>query len=113
METDVRWNFGSGFPYTPTQGNYENIIFQNGINTNYITSNGVLGTIYGNVNSQRLPTYHRLDISIKRQFLLGKNTSVDAVFSVTNVYDRKNIFYYDRITNQTRESNAYNAKYRN
>ncbi len=99
-ETDVRWNFGSGFPYTPTQGNYENIIFQNGINTNYITSNGVLGTIYGNVNSQRLPTYHRLDISIKRQFLLGKNTSVDAVFSVTNVYDRKNIFYYDRITNQ-------------
>ncbi len=22
-ETDVRWNFGLGFPYTPTQGNYK------------------------------------------------------------------------------------------
>jgi hypothetical protein len=99
-ETDVRWNFGSGFPFTPTQGNYENITFQNGINTNYITANGTLGTLYGNIDSQRLPAYHRLDVSIKRHFMLGQNTSFDVVFSVTNVYNRKNIFYIDRVTDQ-------------
>ncbi|NTW33362.1 MAG: TonB-dependent receptor plug domain-containing protein, partial [Bacteroidetes bacterium] len=97
---DIRWNFGSGFPFTPTQGNYENITFPDGINTNYTISNGQLALIYADINSGRLPTYHRLDLTIKRHFILGKNSGLDAVFSVTNLYNRKNIFYQDRITHE-------------
>jgi len=97
---DVRWNLGSGFPFTLTQGYYENLTFPNGINTNYTTENGALGVIYDALNGGRLPYYHRLDITVKRHFLLGQFTSMDGIVSVTNVYNRKNIFYQDRITNE-------------
>ena len=32
-KADIRWNLGSGFPFTQTQGFYENLTFANGINT--------------------------------------------------------------------------------
>lgn len=95
-EFDCRWNFGSGFPFTPTQGFYEDIKFTS-INTNYVTANGSLGIQYGDLNSKRLPHYHRLDITLKRKFEFRKNITLDAVASITNVYNRENIFYFDRV----------------
>jgi hypothetical protein len=97
---DIRWNLASGFPFTLTQGYYENIPFSGGINSNYTTENGELGTIYADQNGGRLPYYHRLDLTIKRHFMLGQFTSLDANFSSINVYDRANIFYVDRITQE-------------
>ena len=97
---DIRWNLGSGFPFTLTQGYYENLTFTGGINTDYTTNNGDLGIIYSDLNGGRLPYYHRLDMTIKKHFELGEYTNLDAIFSVTNVYDRKNIFYQDRITHE-------------
>ena len=99
-EFSARWNFGSGFPFTKTQGYYENIDFSGGINTDYTNSNGKLAFIYDKYDGGRLPAYHRLDLSIKKKYYLGKNTVLETTFSVTNVYDRQNIFYADRITNQ-------------
>ncbi len=96
----LRWNFGSGFPFTKTQGYYEKIPFINGLNTNYITTNGELGIQYAKLNGGRLPTYHRLDINITHTFEIGEHSKLDANISVTNVYDRKNIFYKNRITNK-------------
>ncbi|MCB2219704.1 MAG: TonB-dependent receptor [Bacteroidetes bacterium] len=97
-EINARWNFGSGFPFTLTQGYYGLLTFQNGIYTNYTTENEDLGILYGDLNTGRLPTYHRLDIGIKKTFVLGYNTKLEASFSVTNVYNRENIFYTDRLT---------------
>jgi len=97
---DIRWNLGSGFPFTLTQGYYENLTFTDGINTDYTTENGELGIIYSDLNGGRLPYYHRLDFTIKKHFELGEYTNLDAIFSVTNLYDRKNIFYQDRITHE-------------
>jgi hypothetical protein len=96
-EASVRWNYGSGFPFTPTAGFYEAISFQNGITTDYTTQNGNLGYFYGELNSRRLPDYHRLDASVKRSFIFTKRNYLDIIFSVTNVYSRNNIFYFDRI----------------
>jgi hypothetical protein len=96
-EASLRWNFGSGFPFTPTAGFFEAISFQNGITTDYTTQNGNLGYFYGELNSRRLPDYHRLDATIKRSFIFTKRNYLDIVFSVTNVYSRNNIFYFDRI----------------
>ncbi|MFA4852975.1 MAG: hypothetical protein WC599_10690, partial [Bacteroidales bacterium] len=97
---DLRWNLGSGFPFTLTQGYYENIPFADGINTDYTTTNGQLGIIYADLNKGRLPYYHRLDVTLKRHFILGQNSGMDAIISVANLYNRKNIFYQDRITHE-------------
>ena len=93
-----RWSYGSGYPFTPTQGMYESINFDNGIGTDYVIDNGSYGIAYGEYNSARLPNYHRLDLSAKRRFSIGKRSILDLNFSVTNVYNRNNIFYFDRIT---------------
>ena len=39
-----------------------------GINTDYISQNGELDVIYGELNQGRLPYYHRLDLSISKSF---------------------------------------------
>ena len=96
-EFSTRWNLGSGFPFTQTQGFYEKIPFHDGINTDYTTANGELGIVYGPLNQGRLPYYHRLDMNVKRLFVLGDYTNLEVTLSVTNVYNRNNIFYFDRI----------------
>jgi hypothetical protein len=96
-EFDARWNFGSGFPFTPTQGFYENLTFQNGVQTNYNTANGTMGIIYGEFNTQRLPSFHRLDLTLKKKFQISEKSTLETVASVTNAYNRQNIFYFDRV----------------
>ncbi|MBE0640961.1 MAG: TonB-dependent receptor, partial [Bacteroidales bacterium] len=99
-EINARWNFGTGFPFTQSQGYYGKIPFTGGVNTDYTTFNEWLGVLYGELNKGRLPTYHRLDFTVKRLFELGKDRTLEAVVSVTNVYDRDNVFYFDRISNE-------------
>jgi hypothetical protein len=89
--------FGSGFPFTQTQGYYEKYNFQQGIGTDYTAANGQLGIIYAQINRGRLPYYHRLDFSIKRKWVFREGSEFNLLFSITNVYNRSNIFYYDRI----------------
>ncbi len=96
-EFNARWNYGSGFPFSKTGGFYEYLNFSDGLQTDYTTDNGYLGIIYGDLNAGRLPDYHRLDISLKKVFYVGKNSNLDATVSVINVYNRANIFYFDRV----------------
>lgn len=95
---NVRWNLGSGFPFSQTQGFYELLSFADGVNTDYTTDNGSVGVIYADYDSGRLPYYHRLDVSVNKLFYFGKNMELEINLGVTNVYNRKNIFYFDRIT---------------
>ena len=98
-ETSLRYNFGTGFPFTYTQGYYEKFNFTDGIAANYITGQGGLGIKYDALlNAGRLPNYHRVDFSIKRKFFIGKRGVLEANFSITNVINRANIFYFDRVT---------------
>jgi hypothetical protein len=100
FELSLRWNYGSGFPYSPTASMVELLDFSNGINSNFISQNGTLTTIYGDLNSERLPNYHRLDLSAKKRFDIGKRSVLEINFSLTNVYNRNNLFYWNRITSQ-------------
>jgi hypothetical protein len=93
----ARWNYGSGFPFTQTQGFYEGTTLNNNLNQNYTTSNGSLGTTYGALNQGRLPQYHRLDLNIKRTQPVGDRATLEFTAGVTNAYDRQNIFYFDRV----------------
>ncbi len=100
-EFGARWNLGSGFPFTKTQGFYSNYNFNDGVSTDVLGGNfgaADLGIIYdGQRNTGRLPYYHRLDISLKRTIKYGKYGQAEIVASATNVYDRPNIFYFDRV----------------
>lgn len=95
---DMRWNYGSGFPFTETQGYYENINFEDGINTDITQSNGDLGIYYADYNRGQMPDYHRLDVSIKKKIVFSKNSIMETTLSISNLYDRANIFYYDQLT---------------
>jgi|FLOH01.1.fsa_nt_gi hypothetical protein len=99
-EFGARWNLGTGFPFTQIQGFYEYLTFPGGVNTDYTSENGQIGIIYGDLFKGRLPIYHRLDIDLKRNFYLSANTKLVLDLSVTNVYDRENIFYVDLVTNE-------------
>jgi hypothetical protein len=94
---DARWNIGSGFPFTQTQGFYPSMDFSDGINTNYTSESGELGIIYAGLNEGRLPWYHRLDIALKKEQKLSKHSTFEWNVGVTNVYNRENIFYFNRI----------------
>jgi len=96
-KADMRWNLGSGFPFTQTQGFYENLTFSDGINMEYTSTNGELGIEYAELNEGRLPFYHRLDASISKSIKLNKNSELDMTLSVTNAYNRENIFYFNRV----------------
>lgn len=96
-EFSARWNFGSGFPYTMTKGIYELLPFYD-INTDYGTGNGEIGIYYSALNQGRLPYYHRFDISAKRKFSLGRRSILEVNASITNVYNRENMFYFNRLT---------------
>ena len=99
-KADARWNLGSGFPFTQTQGFYENIPFSDGINTDYTSENGELEIVYAELNKGRLPYYHRLDLSLSKTIEISKNTILEITASVTNAYNRNNIFYINRITDE-------------
>ena len=99
-KADARWNLGSGFPFTQTQGFYENIPFSDGINTDYTSENGELEISYAELNKGRLAYYHRLDLSLSKTIEISKNTILKITASVTNAYNRNNIFYINRITNE-------------
>ena len=100
-ELNIRWNLGSGLPFTPTAGYYQGENFSGGVTSNYVTNNpSSITTLLGTFNSQRLPYYHRLDITFKKQFNFKNKDVMEIVASITNVYNRNNIFYVNRITSK-------------
>lgn len=99
MEFNIRWNLGSGLPFTPNAGNYQAETFANGVTSNYVTNNpSYITMMLGTFNSQRLPYYHRLDITFKKHFTFKNKDVLEMIASVTNVYNRNNIFYVNRVT---------------
>ena len=99
-QVDVRWNYGSGFPYSQDQAIYPHSTLGGTISGDYISENEDLYYLLANLNGGRLPSYQRMDFSMKKKFYLGERNVIDLSASVTNVYNYKNIFYVDRITSE-------------
>ena len=97
-QVDARWNFGTGFPFTQTQAYYPHYNPGN-INDDYIHGNEDVYFFLAELNGSRLPSYHRLDIGAKKKFFLGERNTLELSISFSNVYNYKNVFYVDRITN--------------
>jgi hypothetical protein len=101
-EFGFRYNFGSAFPFTQTIGFIEDPSFNDQpVLPSILTGNGDLGVLLSpDRNGGRLSDFHRLDLSLKKKLEFGKSTRLEVTASVTNAYNRENIFYVDRITNE-------------
>jgi len=76
---------GSGRPSTPATGTQQ-VWFPSGDSVYEVT--------FGAKNSERLPPYHRLDVSMRRDLRL-RAAAVGVGATLFNVYDRQNVAYRD------------------
>ena len=58
----------------------------------YIIQGNIINQ-YGDVNSFRMPPYHRMDVSLTRKIITRKNWSSECIFSVYNIYNRANPYF--------------------
>jgi hypothetical protein len=98
LNVKARWNLGSGFPFTPSYGMYETLATGYGRLTLDPGTSGDLGIWYGTLNSGRMPWYHRLDISVQKTWPFRNGHGLVLSLGIMNVYNRRNVFYVDRIT---------------
>ncbi len=100
-EVSAKWNMGSGLPFTQTQGYYQPPGISEGIATDYIIANtSELGIQFAPLNEGRLPYYHRLDLNLRRIFKFSNKMELETNVGVTNMYNRENVFYIDRVTGE-------------
>lgn len=96
-EASAIWTYNTGLPFTPLVGFYDRAEIGNLHSYPYITESYSPYSLLGDKNIGRLPDYHRLDLSVSKSFEVGfAKFSLD--FSIINVYNRKNIFYFKRDT---------------
>ena len=100
LDATLRWEYGSGYPFTQSAGSYSRLTLSN-IDIDPIPEGGGGPTrSLGQKNAARLPAYHRMDAGITYKLSLGMFRGTLGV-SVINIYDAKNILYYDRATGRT------------
>ena len=97
LNATLRWEFGSGFPFSQTVGYFDQPTFTNTLPGQFELDTRVPFMMLGEKNAARLPAYHRLDASISYDIRL-LDFDVSAGLNILNVYDSKNLFYFDRIT---------------
>lgn len=91
----VRWAFGSGLPFSQAAG-FDGFILIDDV-LDVLDEPKSRRVIYEEPFNARLPTYHRLDLSIDRTFQL-RSADLTLQASVINVYNRKNLFFLDIFT---------------
>ncbi len=80
-EFSIKWNFAGGAPYTP----YD-------IALSTAAGEGILDM--AQVNGPRKPAYHSLNFRVDKRFHF-KSSNLIVFLSLWNVYNQKNISYYD------------------
>jgi hypothetical protein len=98
MEVSFRYRYQTGRPYTPK-------IF---VPTIQIREGGGLRWSEGawrtsdRINSERFPDYSRLDLQWISRFYM-QNWNINVYIALMNVFDTKNIFYYEYRSDRTKE----------
>lgn len=91
---NLSWEFGSGRPYTKAYAFdlIPDVPSRISPPTEFAGREAVL---YDEPYGGRLPSYHRLDVSVRRPFEISPSTRIKAEVGAINSYDRDNVFYYD------------------
>ncbi|MGE5435657.1 MAG: TonB-dependent receptor plug domain-containing protein, partial [Syntrophothermus sp.] len=93
-EVNFNWSFNSGMPFRPIAGYYDRLMI-NPWESNYLFGDYVPVTYWSETNNKRLPYYHRLDLSISKDFRISK-ADVSLGASIINAYNQKNVFYFNK-----------------
>jgi hypothetical protein len=97
MEISVRWRYASGAPYTPREYSTNEQHRQGGLTWGRGT--WVSGD---NINGERYPAYHRLDIGFNSRYNFDRWNMV-VTLSVQNVYNRNNVAGYSYNSDGTKD----------
>lgn len=73
----AKWSYHTGSPYTPVVGTG-------------LYPDGRVKPVYGAINSERVPPYHRLDLRVDRKV----SANFTQYFELINAYNRKNVAGY-------------------
>jgi len=87
----------SGLPFTQMEGFYDKLQIDHFNNSWFIFESYSPFTILSSKNFGRLSYYHRLDLNVSKKLKILYST-FHFSFDIINVYDRKNVFYFDRKT---------------
>ncbi len=96
VEGGLRWNLGTGLPYTRAVGSYayyQPQLIQGGRLQLGGAADDDYAILLGPRNGERYPTYHRLDVSFRKPMRRSWGTLVPYL-DVLNVYNRKNVLFY-------------------
>ena len=97
--TNLRWQYGSGGPFTQAYG-YDTMPIVRGLEQNPREDIGIPRLLYEEPYNARLPSYHRLDVSVTRTFELTDAIGLETEAGAINAYDRANLFYVDIFTQE-------------
>ena len=100
LDITVRWEYGSGYPYTQNAGFYSRLSLSDIDRDPFPGGSGDPMRVLGAKNAARLPAYRRLDAAIAFRFAL-RGVRGSAGVNVLNLLDVRNILYYDRVTGKT------------
>jgi len=104
LEMGLRWNFGTGLPYTRPLGTYV-YLSPSTVPGSGLTwegwdpdapgeeGDGLYGVVLQDRNRARYPSRHRLDVSL-RWTLVRSWGRMTPYLNVLNVYNRKNVLFY-------------------
>ena len=103
-EGGIRWNLGTGIPYTSVLGSYQyyepRYVGGRGLEWSGAPDpdadpddDGDFGVVLGDRNSSRYPAYHRLDVSFRRPSEKSWG-SITPYVNLVNVYNRRNVLFY-------------------
>lgn len=96
----IRWQLGSGMPFTRPMGFDDILDFRERL-PDVNLDRGTRRVIVDKPYQGRMPTVHRLDISLERTFQFSvSGSNINMQLGAINVYDQTNIFYYDVFTNR-------------
>lgn len=97
--TSCVWNFASGTPFTQILGYYDKLGIEILSDTPFLLDSYYSFMVLAGRNKGNLPDYHRLDLSFSKKIELT-NIKLEMDFSLLNVYNRNNIFYFRRDTGE-------------
>lgn len=94
VESGLRWNFGSGLPFTRPLGSYAT--YTRGLADPRVfwdQETFEYSVALGSRNGERYPAYHRLDVSFRKPMTKSWGR-ITPYLDILNVYNQKNVLFY-------------------
>lgn len=90
---NANWRFNSGNPFTRLFA--LDFALEDLPDQNVLKDRGTAKSLYSEPFDGRLPSFHRLDVSVSRTFNLSPSISLETEIGAINAYDIRNVFYFD------------------